>query len=390
MAILFVIIFMDLVGFGLLLPLLPFYVQRVGASPEVITLVLGLYSVGQLIAAPLWGRLSDRFGRKPVLALTSFGLGLSYLVLAYADTLALLIFSRLFGGVMAGNIAAAQAYISDITTPETRAKGMGLLGAAFGLGFIFGPAIGGLLGGADLATADFTSPALASAVVTIAAAFGVLLFLKESLTPEMRTAAAGVPKLSFRARFDSAFGRSGLIMLIMASFLTITAWALFETVFALWANAVFTYGPAQIGYVLTLMGVISVIIQGGAIGALTRRFGERALAITAVVLLVVGYVGIAFLSREVPMLIACAVLALGSALFNPSLSSLVSQEAAEHERGAVLGVFQSASALGRVVGPAFSGLVFARLGAPAPFILAAALALPALAVLLLTRRQTLK
>jgi len=384
MAILFVIIFMDLVGFGLLLPLLAFYVQRVGASPEIITLVLGLYSVGQLIAAPLWGRLSDRFGRKPVLALTSFGLGLSYLVLAYADTLALLIFSRLFGGVMAGNIAAAQAYISDITTPETRAKGMGLLGAAFGLGFIFGPAIGGLLGGADLATADFTSPALASAAVTIAAACGVALFLKESLTPALRAAAAA-PKPALRARFRSAFGRRELVMLIMASFMAVTAWALFETVFALWANAKFTYGPAQIGYVLTLMGVISVIIQGGAIGALTRRFGERLLAIVAVIALTAGYIGIAFLAQEVPMLAACAVLAVGSALFNPSLASLVSQEAADHERGAVLGVFQSASALGRVVGPAFSGLVFARLGAPAPFILAAALVLPALALLLMTR-----
>ena len=385
MPILFVIIFMDLVGFGLLLPLLPFYVQRVGAGPEIITLVLGLYSVGQFIAAPLWGRLSDRYGRKPVLALTSVGLAVSYVMLAYADSLPLLIASRLFGGVMAGNIAAAQAYISDITTAETRAKGMGVLGAAFGLGFIFGPAIGGVLGGRDVATADFTSPALAAAAITIIAALGVLLFLKESLLPAQRAALKAQPKLPLAEKLRATFSRRVLVMLVAASFLTITAWALFETVFGLWANAVFAYGPAQIGYVLTLMGVISVIVQGGAMGPLTRRFGERSLARAGVMLLVVGYIGIAMVGRETPLWVACTVLALGSALFNPSLSSLVSFEAGEHERGAVLGVYQGATALGRVVGPAFSGLAFARLGQPAPFVLAAILVAPALLLLLLLR-----
>lgn len=387
MPVLFLIIFMDLVGFGLLIPLLPFYVQRVGAGPEVITLVLGLYSVGQFIAAPLWGRLSDRFGRKPVLALTSFGLALSYVTLAYADSLSLLILSRLFGGIMAGNIAAAQAYISDITTPATRAKGMGVLGAAFGLGFIFGPAIGGVLGGRDVATADFTSPALAAAAITVVAVVGVVLFLKESLAPEMRVAKTHAPKLPLLERLRAGLGRKVLTLLVAIGFLAITAWALFETVFALWANAVFTYGPAQIGYVLTFMGVISVTVQGGAIGPLTRRFGERALALAAVFLLIAGYVGLAAADTTPAMLIACGVLAVGSALFTPSLTSLVSQEAGEHERGAVLGVYQGVTALSRVVGPAFSGIAFARLGQPAPFLLAAALVVPALGLLVLLPRQ---
>jgi len=387
MPVLFLIIFMDLVGFGLLIPLLPFYVQRVGAGPEVITLVLGLYSVGQFIAGPLWGRLSDRFGRKPVLALTSFGLALSYVMLAYADSLNLLIASRLFGGVMAGNIAAAQAYISDITTPATRARGMGVLGAAFGLGFIFGPAIGGVLGGHDVATADFTSPALAAAAFTIVATVGVLLFLKESLAPEIRAAKTPAPKLPLAEKLRAAFGRKLLALLVAIGFLAITAWALFETVFALWANAVFTYGPAQIGYVLTFMGVISVIVQGGAIGPLTRRFGERTLATVATALLIAGYVGLAATDTTPAMLIACGVWAVGSALFTPSLTSLVSQEAGEHERGAVLGVYQGVTALSRVVGPAFSGVAFARLGQPAPFLLAAALVVPALCLLALLPRH---
>lgn len=386
MAILFLIVFMDLIGFGLLIPLLPFYVQAVGAGPEVITLVLGLYSVGQLVAAPLWGRLSDAYGRKPVLALTSFGLALSYVMLAYADTLTLLVISRLFGGIMAGNIAAAQAYVSDVTTPATRARGMGMIGAAIGLGFIFGPAIGGMLSGGDIATANYAAPALAAGAVTALAALGVVLLLKESLDPKARATLAERPKLTLRTKLRTTFQRRVLAMLVAASFLAITAWALFETVYALWASAILSYGPAQIGYVLTFMGFISVVIQGGAIGPLTRRLGERTVAVTALVLLIAGYVGLAAAGGQTGMLVACGVLAVGSALFNPALSSLVSQEAADHERGAVLGVYQGATALSRIVGPAFSGVVFAKTGASAPFILAAALVLPALALLLLRPR----
>lgn len=387
MPILFLIVFMDLVGFGLLIPLLPFYVQAVGASPEVITLVLGLYSIGQLVAAPVWGRLSDTYGRKPVLALTSFGLALSYVMLAYADTLTLLVISRLFGGIMAGNIAAAQAYVSDVTSPATRARGMGIIGAAIGLGFIFGPAIGGVLSGNDVATADYATPAFAAAAVTAAAAVGVVLLLKESLSAEVRATLANLPKQSFRTKLETTLRRRVLTLLVAASFLVITAWALFETVYALWASALLKYGPAQIGYVLTFMGFISVLVQGGAIGPLTRRLGERRLALGSMVLLIVGYISLAIAAEQATMLAACGVLAVGSALFNPALSSLVSQEAAEHERGAVMGVYQGATALSRIVGPGFSGLVFAKAGPSAPFLLAALLVAPALGLLLLRPRR---
>jgi DHA1 family tetracycline resistance protein-like MFS transporter len=382
MAILFLIVFVDLVGFGLLIPLLPFYVQRTGVGPEVITLVLGLYSLAQFIAAPVWGKLSDVHGRKPILALTSFGLAASYVMLAYADTLTMLVVSRVFGGLMAGNIAAAQAYVTDVTTPATRAKGMGIIGAAFGLGFIFGPAIGGVLAGNDAATANYFLPAIIAAAVTFAAAMGTVLILKESLPADIRAAHALQPKLPLRQKLQTAFGRSALAMLVAAGFLTVTAWAQFETVFALWANAVFRYGPAQIGYVLTFMGVISVLIQGVGMGTLTRRFGERRLAIAAGVFLIAGYGALAATTGLIAMVTAAGALAIGSALMNPSMSSLVSQEAADHERGAVMGVYQSATALGRVVGPAFSGLIFAGIGAQAPFLVAAGLVAPALALIL--------
>lgn len=386
MAVLFLVVFVDLVGFGLLIPLLPFYVQRVGAGPELITLVLGLYSLAQFVAAPVWGRLSDRYGRKPVLALTSIGLGLSYVMLAFADSLALVAASRIFGGLMAGNIATAQAYVADVTTPETRARGMGVLGAAFGLGFIVGPAIGGVLAGGEVGAADFTSPALAAMGLSFAAAIGVSVFLKESLPrdPLGRSEHTQNTKqhTTWAEKFGSIAHRRALVMLVAVGFLAITAWAQFETVFALWVNAVFTFGPREIGFILGFMGLVNVLVQGLLMGRLTRRFGERRLALTALLLFVTGYLAVAASKDLATMIAACTVLALASALFNPAVTSLVSQEAGRHERGAVLGAYQAATALGRVAGPAFSGVLFAA-GTTLPFLVAAALAGPALVLVAL-------
>lgn len=382
MAVLFLVVFVDLVGFGLLIPLLPFYVQRTGVGPELITLVLGLYSLAQFFAAPVWGRLSDRYGRKPVLAVTSIGLGLSYILLAFSDSLALVAASRVFGGLMAGNIAAAQAYVSDVTAPEARARGMGLLGAAFGLGFIVGPAIGGVLAGDDVNGADFVSPALAAMTLSFAAAIGVVFFLKESLPKDTRRER----RPTWREKASALAGRRTLLMMAAAGFLVITAWAQFETVFALWVNAVFSYGPREIGFVLGFMGAVNVLVQGVFMGVLTRRFGERRLALSAIVLFIAGYAAVAA-SPDLPVLLgACAALALGSALFNPSITSLVSQEASRHERGAVLGAYQAATALGRVAGPAFSGVLFS-VALALPYLVAAALAVPALAFVAFAQKR---
>ncbi|MDX2142640.1 MAG: MFS transporter [Rhodospirillaceae bacterium] len=378
----FLITFVSLVGFGLLIPLLPFIVERTGVGAEIITIVLGLYSLAQLVAAPIWGRISDKWGRKPVLVLTSYGLAASYIIVAYAESLEMLIISRIVGGVMAANIGAAQAYMADITTPATRAKGMGLLGAAFGLGFIFGPAIGGVLGGNDAATADFFWPSMVSAAITIVAALGAQFGLKESLSPEIRAKLAAAPKIRFADKIRAGFGRRTLMMLMICGFLAITAWAQFETIFALWADAKLDYGPRDIGLMLTFIGVVGVVVQGGAIGPLTKKFGERNLCVTALALLCLGYVGLSFAFDLVTTLLACAVLSAGSGLFNPSISSLVSHEAAETERGAVMGAYQSATALSRIVGPAFSGVVFAALGSTAPYLVAAGLVVPALVMVL--------
>jgi DHA1 family tetracycline resistance protein-like MFS transporter len=382
MAVLFLVVFVDLLGFGLLIPLLPFYVQHLGAGPELITLVLSLYSLAQFFSAPVWGRLSDRHGRKPILVVTSFGLAVSYLMLGYADSLTMLIAARLFGGLMAGNISAAQAYIADITTPEGRAKGMGLIGAAFGLGFIFGPAIGGLLGGRDLATANFFLPAVTAAAITLLAAIGAQFALKESLTDEIRLRLSQRSRLNLGTRLRATFSRAALIMLVAVGFLTVTGWAQLESVFALWANQRLQFGPRNVAFVLSFVGIVSVAIQVGVIGPLTERFGERHVAAGSLVILALGFALMASASGLPQTLIASATLAAGFGLFNPSLPSLVSQEAQDHERGAVLGTYQGAISLSRAVGPAFSGLVFARLGMAAPFLVSIALIVPALMLLL--------
>lgn len=388
MLILFLIVFVDLVGFGIMVPLLPFYVERVGAGPEIITVTLGLYSLFQFIAAPIWGKLSDRYGRKPILAWTLSGFAISYVALGFADSLWMVVATRIFGGLMAGNISTAFAYVADVTTPETRAKGMGMVGAAFGLGFIFGPAIGGLLAGSDLETANFLRPALAAASLTTVALIGVIFYLPESLSPEVRERIRTQPKMPLRQRLHTAFRRRSLMLIVAIGFVVTMAWALLETVLSLWANRVLALGPQDIGLVLTYVGFIGVIIQGGLIGALTKRFGERALVAVAAGFLFGGYAVLVMTDGWPLLMAAMTLLAIGNGLSNPSLSSLVSKEASDTERGAVLGVYQGAGSLGRVVGPMYAGLVFAQVGASIPFVIAAACMVPALAMVLLLPRQT--
>lgn len=388
MLILFLIVFVDLVGFGIMVPLLPFYVERVGAGPEIITITLGLYSLFQFVAAPIWGKLSDRYGRKPILAWTLSGFAISYVALGFADSLWMVVATRVFGGLMAGNISTAFAYVADITTPETRAKGMGMVGAAFGLGFIFGPVIGGLLAGSDLETANFLRPALVAASLTTIALISVIVALPESLSEEVRERIRVRPKLPLRVRLHTVFQRKTLTLIITIGFVVTMAWALLETVLALWANRVLALGPRDIGLLLTYVGVIAVIIQGGLIGMLTKKFGERALVATAAGFLFGGYALLAAAQGWNLLIAAMTLLAIGNGLSNPSLSSLVSKEADDTERGAVLGVYQGAGSLARVVGPMYAGLVFAQVGTSVPFIIASACMVPALAmVLMLPKRR---
>ncbi|MBL26005.1 MAG: hypothetical protein CMM50_00440 [Rhodospirillaceae bacterium] len=365
MLILFLIVFIDLVGFGIIIPLTPFYAEHFGASPDVVTLLTPTYSLAQFIFAPVWGRLSDRYGRKPILLLTLAGAVAAYTVYGFADSLVALFLARAFAGAMAGNIAVAQAFMADITTPETRAKGMGLIGAAFGLGFILGPAIGGTLAGHEPGNLNFALPAMAAAGASLVAIVLTFILLKE---PERaRGPQARVGRI---AELVQSLRRPNLGVLIFLFFLITFAFASMESTFALWSERHFHWGPQQNGYVFAFAGLVSAFIQGGCIGPLTKRFGEVRLLIAGAAILAVGLVLIP-LSDGLPLLlVAMALLAVGSGLGNPTLSSLISKATDSDHQGGSLGVAQSASSLARMLGPASAGVVFVELGRSWPFFIA--------------------
>src|SRR5580704_4269618 len=285
MHVLFFVCIIDILGFGILIPLVPYMADRFGITPAFITPILGIYSLCQLVAAPLWGRLSDRFGRRPILISSLAGACLSYLLLGFARDVAGLVVARALAGFMAGNIAAAFAYASDISAPAQRAKTMGIVGAAIGIGFMLGPAIGGLLAGNDLNSASFIRPALVAAALSLVAITLVVCLLPESHRPGARgagEAARGAGAL----RLLSA--RPALRAIAAASFLVTCSQSIFESIFAIWALNKYGFGPRTVGLVLFGLALVAVGTQGGLVRILVRRLGEMHLAIGGVVLYVCG------------------------------------------------------------------------------------------------------
>jgi MFS family permease len=367
---LFLIVVIDLVGFGLVIPLLPFYAVRFGASPQLVTSLLAIYSLMALLSAPLWGRLSDRIGRRPVLMSSLAAGALAYLWMGAADALWMLFAARGLAGICAGNIAAAQAYIADVTTPENRAKGMGLIGAAFGLGFIIGPALGGLLAGNNPASADLAMPAWVAAGLSGIALLGVVFVL-----PESRPLAArqNIPARSRLAAILGALRRPILSRLILIFFLVILAFSGMESTFALWAMRQFGWGPSQVAYVFAYVGLLSAVLQGGLIGRLSRRFGEERLLLVGLALIGIGLLTLPAARSMSLLALVLAALAVGMGLVQPSLNSLISRRSGREEQGEVLGVSQSVGSLARVLGPLAAGFLFTEFGRHAPYLWGAAL-----------------
>jgi MFS transporter, DHA1 family, tetracycline resistance protein len=375
MTTIFFIVFIDLVGFGLVIPLLPFYGVRFGATAPEVTWLLATYSLAQLATAPFWGRLSDRIGRRPVLVASMAAAALAYVWLGAASELWMLFAARALAGACAGNIAAAQAYIADVTTSDNRAHGMGMIGAAFGLGFIFGPALGGFLAGSNLATADLQTPAWVAAGMSFLALCGVLFVLRESLAPERRGRARA------QGRFTPLLGalrRPVLAHLVAIFFLVTLAFAAMESIFALWALRQLDWGPEKVGYAFAYLGVLSAVLQGGLTRRLTKRYGEEPLLACGLLLLAAGLVVVPF-SADLPVLLgAFALLAIGLGLSQPALNSLISRRAGDAEQGEVLGVTRSVGALARVIGPPMAGYLFADIGYSSPYFWSAVLVVGAL------------
>ncbi len=367
MAILFLIVFTDLVGFGLIIPLLPFYGEHFQATPAEVGALMAIYSLAQFIAAPLWGRLSDRVGRKPVLAFSLLGSTLSYAWLAYSESLWMLFAARALGGFMAGNIATAFAYVADVTTPANRAKGMGIVGAAFGLGFIFGPAIGGVLAGADPMHADYRTPALIAAALSALAMMLTVLILPESLPQSVRQAHRAMPRAGRWQALAQALRTPNVGRLIVIAFLATFVFAGIETTFAMWSRRRFGWGPEQNGYLFAFIGLISATVQGGLVGRLAKHFGEHRLVVAGAATLAIGILATPFASSVSLLAFTMLWVALGFGLMTPSLNSLVSLSVDAGVQGGTMGVTRSATTLARVLGPGWAGLLFEYLGKDWPF-----------------------
>jgi DHA1 family tetracycline resistance protein-like MFS transporter len=386
MPILLVTIMLSGMGFGLVLPSFLFYAQNIGASPAIAATIMGSYSVGQFIATSIWGRMSDRHGRKPMLILSMAGLTLSYLLLAASDSLWMLALSRAMNGLMAGNLAVAMAYVSDITPVEKRAQGMGYVGGSISLGFIVGPMIGGLLGGADAESASLFLPALAAAGICGATLIGTL-FLKESLSPEKRAAASHADRPGGFAAAKQVFHRPVFAQLVMVGFLVYFAMALFETIMPLWTAARFEWGPRDVGYSFTYLGLVVTIVQGVLVGRLAPIFGEGKMVIGGLCAYAFGLIFMTQAPIWQVMMFGITFTAGGGAMVITSMSSLVSAQAAEDERGLVLGVYNSGSWMGRAGGPPISGLLFEGVSVQAPLYVAAVIMLPCLAMIMRVRRR---
>ncbi|SVB80892.1 uncharacterized protein METZ01_LOCUS233746 [marine metagenome] len=380
MLILFAIVFINLVGFGIIIPLLPFYGEHFDASPDQVTLLMASYSFAQFFSAPLWGRLSDKHGRRPILLISLAGTALGYVWLASAPDLGSLYLARAWGGIMAGSISCAFASMADITSENDRAKGMGLIGAAFGLGFIAGPAIGGILAGSDIANTNFILPSLVAAGFSGLALMFATIFLKESLTLELRSDISSQTSTERWTRLNLTISRPEVRITLILTFMAVFVFAALEATFAMWTERTFGWGVAQNGYIFAYTGVLSAIVQGTIVGPMSKKWGEPALIQQGFVALFIGLVMIPFSDTLEFLLVAMAIVTYGFSLASPALSSRLSLQVSKNDQGTILGIGRSASTLARAMGPIGSGYIFAFLGKDWPFFVGALLMFLVLAV----------
>ena len=363
LVIIFITVFIDLVGFGIIIPLLPFYAESFGANAFAIGLLGTSFSLMQFVFSPIWGRWSDKIGRKPIILVGLLGSCVSYVTMALAGSLVLLFVARIIGGIAGANVATAQAYIADITTPEDRAQGMGLMGTAFGLGFIFGPAIGGLLSRVSPETPMWFAAALCLGNF-VAAWF---------LLPESRRVTESTRALGRMAAFRHAMNKPTLLLVLALYFIVTMAFSAFEATFALFSEARFGYTAASIGFLFAFIGAVLATVQGVLVGRVVKRVGERTLIPLAIFLISISIGMLPFVWNVPALLVALFFLAVGMGFNSPSLSSMVSKLSDADDQGGTLGLASSLASLGRVVGPASGGYLYDAYGMTTPYVSSAAL-----------------
>lgn len=378
----FLVVLVDLMGFGIILPLLPFFASQFQSGPVAIGALYAIYSLAQLVFSPIWGALSDRIGRRPVMLISTLGSSVSYVLFVFSGSFAALFATRLLAGIMGGNIAAAQSYISDVTAPEDRAKGMGLIGAAFGIGFALGPLVAsGLMyaaphAGGWAANNAYAAPGIAAALLSGASFILVLFKLPETVDKNRVSVSAPQRRSVFgKAFWRAASGSAGhrrLPALLGCVLLLSVGQSSLYSAFPLFCREAAGLTPPQIGLEFGIMGLIAILIQGGMIRRLVASFGEIPLFFVGSALMTAGLAAIPLTSSFGPLTLVLAVMAAGGSLNGPVLFSLVSKEAPEGETGATMGLSQSSAGMGRVLGPIWGGALYAK-AFFLPFILTAGL-----------------
>lgn len=353
--ILFAVMFLVMVGFGIIIPVLPFFAEQLGATPAQLGWLMAVYSLMQFIFAPMWGGISDRIGRKPVMLIGIAGLSLSFFLFAVSTQLWMLFAARILAGFLSSaNMPTTMAYVADVTTPENRGKGMGIIGAAVGLGFIFGPAIGGIFSKTSLSTPFF----IAGTVSAITFLF-VLFFLKESLPPEKRTVRTSGTKES---RWK-AFNGPTSVLYILQFFVSFSLAGL-EATFAYFAFARAGIDTTNLGYIFMIMGLAGAIVQGGLVGRLTKKFGEGAVIQMGLVVSAIGFGLILLTNSFVTAAIFLTIFGLGNGVIRPSVSALITKRT-EVGQGSATGLLSSFDSLGRIAGPPIGGALYSmQIGLP--------------------------
>lgn len=380
----FMVVFIDLLGFGIILPLLPYIAEQYAASPLQIGLLAASYSFFQFIAGPVLGRLSDKYGRKRLLVISQVGSVLGYILLGVANSLPLLFISRIIDGITGGNISIAQAYVADITTKENRAKAMGMIGAAFGLGFMLGPAIGGYL-----SRYGYFVPAYFAAAIGIITTLMTAFVLKETVNVAN---AINNPKAALTvSKFREIVGIHPMGLLIIVYFLVNLGFSVMQGVYALWSQRQFGWGPSEVGSVFAFIGVASIVTQLKILPWFLKRFGERTSLKIALPFMAIGFVLIpvsTYVGGLAVHLLANIFIVLGNSLSNPTITAIASENVPKEEYGGTLGILQSAASVGRIGGPILGGWLFSSLGINSPYLLSAVLFV--LATVLLINRLDVK
>jgi MFS transporter, DHA1 family, tetracycline resistance protein len=348
--ILLLTVFVDMVGFGIVVPVLPLYTERFNASPFAIGMLMAVYSGMGFIFSPVVGALSDRLGRRSILLLSTIGQAAGFYIMGAANSLLWLFVARIIDGIFGANVSATQAYVADVTPPEERSRAMGMLGAAFGVGFIFGPLIGGVLSQVSLAAPFYFAASLAAANAVL-----IFFVLPESLPVRDDSKA---DRETFVTLFRQGLG-AVIGPLMAAYFFMMTGFSIMTSLFAIFTEDRFGYNASANGYIFAGIGVIAVIVQGVLIGPLVKNFGEKRIAMAGLAVLFCSMFTLPLAQSTVILLFVAAGIALGNSFINPTINGLVSRSVNKYWQGRVLGLMQASASLGRFFGPLLGGWLLA-------------------------------